>query len=317
MQFGTTIQRTVVIASLLLSLAGPSLFASENVPHASFGEWASLPEHGQLISRITYQESEAYYFWAGNTRFKSDFRLRGEHYGIDINQGYISLQYGLNENWAADFAVGYTTVGSRAFSGGKVTSTTGLMDIALGVRYQIFKENEKDCPWIPTLTFRAGAVVPGGFDEGVPFAPGTRSTAIEPELIARKHFGWTGLGAYADGLFRWNHTAANDCYIVAVGFFQQIKNWELQAGYRHLGSINGDSIQYTPDAKGSGTGTIVYPRAVRENQDSFEAGFHYTTGWHSLKLGFQTRSVFDGSNTDKKFWLGCFIEMPFSLVKSK
>jgi hypothetical protein len=166
------------------------------------------------------------------------------------------------------------------------------------------------------LTFRAGAVVPGGFDEDVPFAPGTRSTAIEPELIARKHFGWTGLGAYADGLFRWNHTAANDCYIVAVGFFQQIKGWELSAGYRHLGSINGDSIQYTPDFKGATTGTIVYPRAVRENQDSFEAGFHYTTGWHSLKLGFQTRSVFDGSNTDKKFWLGGFIEMPFSLIKS-
>jgi hypothetical protein len=34
-----------------------------------------------------------------------------------------------------------------------------------------------------------------------------------------------------------------------------------------------------------------------------------------LRLGFQSRTVFDGANTDKKFWLGGFIEMPFSLVK--
>jgi hypothetical protein len=307
----------IAVSILFVCAASQSLRATENVPHASFGEWANVPDHGQLITRLTYQESEAYYFWADNTRFKSDYRLRGEHYGIDINQGYLSLQYGLNENWAADLSIGYTTVGSRSFSAGKVLSTTGLMDVGFGLRYQLFKENENDCPWIPTLAFRAGAAMPGSFDDNVPFAPGTRSTAIEPELIARKHFGWTGLGAYADGLFRWNHTSANDCYIVAVGLFQQIKSWELQAGYRHLGSINGDSIQYTPDAPGSSTGTIVYPRSLRENQDSFEAGFNYQSGWHKLKIGFQTRSVFDGSNTDKKFWLGGFVEMPFSLIKSK
>jgi hypothetical protein len=312
-----SLRSTTTTAAFLIYAAGSPLLASENVPHAPFAEWADVPEYGQLITRLTYQESEAYYFWAGNNRYKADYRLRGEHYGIDINQGYLSLQYGLNERWAADLAIGYTTAGWRYFSNestnGAAQSTTGLMDISFGVRYQIFKEGEDaQRPWLPTLTFRAGAVLPGTLEEDFAFAPGNSSTAIEPELLARKHFGWEGFGAYADGLFRWNHTAANDQYIVSFGLFQQIQRWELNAGYRHLGSVNGDNISYDPS-----THEIFYPRAPRENQDSIEAGFSYKAKKWPLKSGFYTRTVFDGANTDKKFWLGGFIEMPFNLIKSK
>ena len=313
MRFGTRTPPLICFVTVLVILfvERRSSFASENVPHTPFAEWANVPAQGQLVTRLTYQESEAYYFWAGNHRYKVDFRLRGEHYGIDINQGFLTLDYGLTEKWAADLSVGYSAVGWRFFANGKtpgaVRSTAGLMDIALGVRYQIFNESQTNCPWMPTLTFRAGAVVPGSFNENLPFAPGTRSTAIEPELLARKHFGWEGFGAYADGLFRWNHTSANDQYILAVGFFQQIQRWELAAGYRHLDSISGDGIRYNPV-----TQDITYPRAPRENQDSFEAGFSYTTK-RNLRLGFESRTVFDGSNTDKKFWLGVYLEMPFTV----
>jgi len=300
---------------LCLTAGLAQLQASENVAHEPFAQWADVPGYGQLVVRLTYEESDAYHFWAGNQRHIVDTSANGEHYGIDINQGYLSLQYGLSEKWAADLSIGYTTVGWRYFANGSapgtIRSTTGLMDTPFGVRYQIFREgSDSSSKWTPTLTFRAGAVFPGSFDEDIPFSPGTRSTAIEPELLARKHFGWAGLGAYADTLFRWNHTTANDLYIVSFGFFQQIKNWELDAGYRHLGSINGGSIQYN-----STTHDIVYPRAVRENQDSFEAGFDYRTPWRGLRVGFQSRTVFDGSNTDKKFWLGGFVEMPFGLLK--
>jgi hypothetical protein len=309
--------RTVALTgAMLLSASALRLAASENVPHAPFAEWANLPDDGQLVVGAHYQESEAYYYWAGNTRYQADYSLRGEHYGIDINQGYLTFEYGLTEKWAADVAVGYTTCGWRYFTtNGASQSTSGLMDIALGLRYQIFQEGQDSRhPWLPTLTFRAGAVLPGGFDENFKFAPGTRSTAVEPELLARKHFGWTGLGAYADGLFRWNHTSANDLYIVSAGFFQQIQRWELNAGYRHLGSINGDNITLNDP---NNPQDINYPRAVRENQDSIEAGFSYTTSKRKIRAGFYSRTVFDGANSDKKFWLGGFVEMPFSLVKSR
>lgn len=313
----TGLTQLLIVAVALATVPGTvrKAAATENVPHAPFAQWAEVPARGELIAGLVYQESEAYHFWAGNDRHKVDYRKSGEHYGIDINQGYLTLQYGLTERWAADLAVGYTTAGWRYFSNystnGSSESTTGLMDISLGVRYQILVEDAENCPWQPTLTFRAGAVLPGSYDKDFPFAPGTRSAAIEPELLLRKHFGWPGLGFYADGLFRWNRTTANDQYIVAAGLFQKIHRWELNAGYRYLGTVTGENITYD-----SATREIGYPRGVRENNDSIEAGFHYTTAKRRVRAGFYSRTVFDGANTDKKFWVGAFIEMPFQLTKA-
>jgi len=286
-----------------------TLSASENVPHAPFAQWADTPLRKQFVVGLFFQESEAYHIWAGNTYHDVTWESGGEDYGIDITQGYLTLEYGITERWAADLAVGYTTVGWRYFSNyspdGDSESTSGLMDISLGVRYQIFNDAQAQSPWIPTLTFRAGAVLPGTYDKDFPFAPGVRSAAIEPEFLLRKHFGWPGLGFYSDSLFRWNRTTHNDQYIVSVGLFQKIKGWELNAGYRHLGTIEGDDIVFD-----SATRYIDYPRAVRENQDAFEAGFSYTTSKRRWQYGFYTRTVLDGANSDGKFWIGGYINIP-------
>ena len=241
----------------------------------------------------------------------------GERYGIDINQGYLTLQYGLTKKLAADVAVGYTTLGWRYFNdannsnpGQQARSTSGLMDSSIGLRYQLLNEAQAKCPWAPTLTLRAGAVLPGTYSQGFPFSPGVRSTAIEPEVLVRKHFGWTGLGAYGDALFRWNRTTANDQYIVAAGLFQEIKNWEIQAGYRHLGSTSGQSIAMAGNV-------INYPVSIRENSDAIEAGFSYTTSKRRWQFGFYSRTVVDGSNSDGKFWFGGYVNIPITLFSPK
>ena len=231
----------------------------------------------------------------------------GENYGIDINQGYISLQYGISEKWAADFNIGATTAGWRYFDNGNIQSTTGLMDWSFGARYQLFREDDAQSAWVPTLTFRAGAVLPGSYDENFAFSPGLRSAAVEPELLFRKHFGWTGLGAFGDALYRWNRTTGNDQYIAAIGFFQQIKSWELDVGFRHLQTLSGGDIVLFDDH------SIYYPRDTRENSDSIEAGFSYTTSKRHFRYGFHTRTVVDGSNSDSKFWVGGSVDLPFDL----
>ena len=295
-----------LLAGVLLLSLTQNTRASENVAHAPFAQWADVPEEGQFIVGLNYQRSEAYHMWAGTTYHNISVLADGESYGIDINQGYVTVQYGLADKWAADLALGATTVGWRYFSHGQVTSTVGVMDIPFGVRYQAFHEDETNCGWIPTLTFRAGAVLPGSYNQNIAFAPGDRSAAIEPELLVRKHFGWPGLGAYGDALFRWNHTTHNDHYIASAGLFQEIKGWELNVGYRRLGTTQGDDIVFDP-----ATQTIVYPRGVRENSDSTEAGFSYTTEKHHIKYGFYTRTVWSGANTDAKFWLGGYVNVPF------
>jgi hypothetical protein len=300
-------------AALALACSSGVALGSENVPHRPFAEWADLPAPGQFIAGAVYEESEAYHIYVHGVSQNVTWHAGGESYGIDINQGYIALQYGIAPRWAADLNIGATTVGWRYFDNGGIQSTIGLMDYSFGIRYQIFNEATNNSPWLPTLTFRAGAVLPGSYNQNFAFAPGVRSAAIEPELLARKHFGWPGLGAYADALYRWNRTTGNDQYLAVIGLFQQIKGWELDVGYRHLQTLSGGDISFDPADPAS----LVYPRDVREINDGIEAGFSYTTAKSHIRYGFESLTIFDGNNTDRKFWVGGSIDIPFSLRQRK
>ena len=292
---------------LALALAAAAR-ASENVPHLPFAQWAELPAARQLVVGLLYEESEAYHIFVNNRSEDITVKAGGQYYGIDAHQGYFALQYGLKDKWALDLNVGAVSAGWRSFNTNhSVSSTFGLMDWSFGVRYQICSEAGAQSAWIPTLAFRAGAVLPGTFDEDFEFAPGLRSAAIEPELLLRKHFGWPGLGVYGDALYRWNRTTGNDQYLVSIGLFQQIKGWELAAGYRHMQTIAGGDIVLNDD------GTIYYPRDTREINDAIEAGFSYTTSKRRVRYGFHTRTIFDGNNTDRKFWIGGSVTLPFGL----
>jgi len=314
----SVLQFAALAVSLSLVLA-QNLMASENEPRRPFAQWADVPEPGQLLFGTFYEQSEAYHVWEeGNNRMPVNYRINGENYGIDIRQGYFTFDYGLAKNWAADLNIGATTVGWRAFNpDGSIGQTTGLMDPTFGVRYQISNEtnNDTDCPWLPTLTFRAGAILPGSYDRNVAFAPGNHGAAIEPSLLFRKRVGWPGFGMWGDVLYRWEHTIGDDQYIAAVGFFQQIKGWELDAGYRHLQTLSGENIVLGtgPNSNGGYQG-ITYPTDVRENNDSIDAGFSYTTQKH-WRWGFHARKIVDGSNTDSKLWLGGYLDIPFNILK--
>lgn len=305
--------RLAALAGLLMAMAlAPTALASENVPSRPFAYWANVPDQGQFIAGFVYEQSEAYHIWAGGQYHNVTGHAGGESYGIDINQGYLALQYGLTERWALDFNAGYTSEGWRYFDNGDIQSTSGLMDWSFGVRYQIYNElTETNLPWAPTLTFRAGAVMPGTYSQSFIFAPGLRTTAIEPELLLRKHFGWPGLGLYGDGLFRYNMTTGNDQYIVAAGLFQEIKGWEIDFGYKHLQTLSGTDITYPVDPASNNGYNIIYPRDPRENNDAIQFGFSYTTRKSKWRYGFNLTSVVDGNNTDAKLWLGGSIDIPF------
>jgi hypothetical protein len=299
---GSLARPLAMSAGVLLALPAANLLGAENTPRRPFAEWAEVPQAGQFVVGAWYQESEAYHIWAGNQRSDITVRKDGESYGIDRNQGIISVQYGITDRWAADLNVGPTTLGWRSFSpNNSIESTTGLMDSSFGVRYQIFQDGQGDNPWLPTLTFRAGAVLPGSYSKSLAFTPGNRSAAIEPSLLARKLVGWPGFGVYGDVAYRWERTVGTDQYLASVGIFQQIKQWELDLGYRHLQTLSGEDITLNP---------FSYPRDVREISDALEAGFSYTTSKRHIKYTFHTRKIFDGSNTESAFWVGGYIDFP-------
>jgi len=300
----------IAAALAVLALVQPSP-ASENVPYRPFAYWANLPEKGQFVVGAIYEESEAYHIWAGGRYHNVSWPANGEHYGIDVQQGFLALQYGVTERWALDLNVGYVSAGWRYFDNGRIQSTSGLMDVGFGARYQIYNETNAPAAWIPTLTFRAGAVISGTYNQDFVFAPGLRSAAIEPELLVRKHVGWPGFGFYGDGIYRYNRTTGNDQYIIAAGLFQEIKGWEIDLGYKHLQTLSGSDIIYPVDPASNGGYNIIYPRDPRENYDALECGFSYTTATHHWRYGFHLSSVLDGNNTDAKFGVGGSIDIPF------
>ncbi len=305
-------------AALCLLALAAGVRAAEDEPRRPFAEWADLPQPGQLVVGALYEQSEAYHVWEqGNNRMAANYRAGGENYGVDVRQGYFTLDYGITKKWAADVNFGGTTVGWRPFDNGTIQKTTGLMDSALGVRYQIFNEATAPSPWLPTLTFRAGAILPGSYDRHIAFAPGNHGVAIEPSLLLRKHVGWTGLGVWGDALYRWEHTLGADQYIVAAGLFQQIKSWELDVGFRHFQTISGENIVLGPATPGVANTyqSIYYPTDVREIRDTLEAGFSYTTSKRQIRYAFHAYKVIDGSNTDSALWLGASVDVPFTVFR--
>lgn len=298
----------------LAIIIASSAQGSEDAPRRPFAEWADVPQQGQLVWGTFYEQSESYHVWENTTRHNITVKTPdGESYGIDIRQGYFTLDYGLTERWAADVNFGATTVGWRSFNpDGSISKTTGLMDTAFGVRYQIFTEADAtNSPWVPVLTFRAGAVLPGSYDRYIAFAPGNHSAAIEPSILFRKEIGWPGLGVWGDGWYRWMHTTGNDQYMASIGLFQKLGRWELDVGYRHLQAITGENIVLSgTEAPFDG---IVYKSDTREISESIDAGFSYTTAKHKIRLGFHARKTFDGRNTDSKLWLGGFMDIPFNI----
>jgi hypothetical protein len=323
-KFGSSFIRFPMLALgiLCLPVLTQNLRASEDEPRQPFGQLADVPVPGQLLFGITYEQSEAYHVWEqGNNRMDANYRTADENYGIDVRQGYLTFDYGIAPKWAADVNLGGTTVGWRAFDNGNIQKTTGMMDPTFGVRYQIFNESESNAPvWIPTLTFRAGAIVPGIYDRQIGFAPGNHGVAIEPSIIFRKHLGWPGFGIWGDILYRWEHTSGADQYIAAIGVLQQIKGWEMDFGYRHLQTLSGENIELGPgpNAQGSYNSTANpnwYPTDVREISDSLDFGFSYTTPKRHVRMGFHARKTFDGSNTDSAFWLGASLQIPLTIVK--
>jgi hypothetical protein len=304
-------------ALLMLTTFAQTAGASEDAPHRPFAYWADIPAKGELIAGFVYSESEAYHMWAAGQYHNVTTHAGGESYGIDINQGFVALQYGLTERWALDLNLGYTSVGWRYFDNGHVQSTSGLMDVSFGVRYQLYNETNAPSDFVPTTTFRMGAILPGTYDQHFAFAPGLRSIGIEPELLLRKHFGWPGFGAYGDGLFRWNRTIGNSQYIIALGVFQQIKGWEVDLGYKHLQTLSGSNILFPVDAGGNNGLNIIYPRDPRENYDAIEFGFSYVTSKQHWRYGFHLASVVDGNNTDSKLWIGGSLDIPFGLNRDK
>lgn len=297
-------KRTLVVpVSLTFALAAP-LFGGENIPQKPFAQAAYLPEPKQFVISPWYNYSEFFNIWRGTKRESIEVNPGADSHGFDQNNGIVSVEYGIAPRWAADVTIGYTSVATRSFTpDGSVQKTSGLMDTTFGLRYQAFNEKTADSHWVPTLTFRAGGIYRGTYDLDFPFAPGSGSVGIEVSMAAQKSFGWEGFGAFGNMGYRWMRSGGNDQWFAETGFFQHIKRFTLNLGYRHFANTSGDDIG------GSGT-SITYSRFVKEIAEQIEGGVGYTTPKRGINYQIYLRKTVDGRNTGSALTFGLYADFP-------
>jgi hypothetical protein len=268
---------------------------------AAFSQSAWLPVANEFKVTPGFSYSTFDEFWMGDTKVSNPPN------GKRLNQytGYLSLEYGILGNLAADATIGYSATDTDAFGG---DSDSGLSDTSLGLRYRLVDETQTTCPFAPTLALRAGAVIPGTYDSNLPFSAGDGAHAFEGSLLVGKAFGQTGLGMYGDIGYRVREHPVPDEWFGTGGLFYQIGPVTLAAGYRHVQGVSGLDIGGSGFDPGAGRSS-GFP-ALREINQIFEAGISVTdNGGRTYQLTFG-RSI-DGRNTGDKSLVGVNATFPF------
>src|SRR5436309_8681792 len=280
----------------------PSSLALLTGGAACFGQSAWLPAHNQFKATPGFSFSTFDEFWAG------DKKVSNPPNGDSLRQysGYVTMEYGILRNLAADATVGYTATDTDAFGGN--ASDNGLMDTSLGLRYRLVDEFNSHYTWMPTLTLRAGAVIPGTYDENKPFSAGDGAYAFESSLLFGKAIGDCGFGLYGDFGYRVREDPVPDEFFGTAGVYQQIGPVTLAVGYRHIQPVSGIDIggkDFNP-ALGASHG---FP-ATKEINKLVEGGISFTDkGGRNYQ--FTVAGSVDGRNTGDKSIFGFNVTLPF------
>lgn len=282
--------------------------ASENLPAKPFGQAVWLPEPNQWLLTPWYQYTEFQEIWRGKNR---ETITTGDGHGFDQNNGMVLLEYGIVKDWAADLLLGYTSLATRSFStpAGSVRKTQGLMDIQLGMRWQLLNETNTTSAFTPDLTLRVGGIYNGSYDDDFPFAPGNGSVGIEPSVLIHKDFGWDGFGMYGNIGYRNMRSGGNSQVFGSVGVSQRYKGFTFNGGYRHQQNTTGE------DVGGSGN-TITYSNKVKEYNQYWVVGVGYTDK-KTRHYQFYLEENFNGHNTGNKTVYGIYATFPFGGHKNE
>jgi hypothetical protein len=268
---------------------------------ASLGQsaWVPLAHEFKVTPGFSFSTFDE--FWMKDTKIDNPPN------GKSLNQytPYLSLEYGILPNLAADATVGYSITDTDAFGG---DSDDGLADSNIGLRYRIIDENNARYHWLPTLTVRIGGIIAGTYDENLPFSAGDGANGFEGSLLFGKAIGHSGFGCYGDIGYRVRENPVPDDLFGTVGIYQQCGPVTLTFGYRHVQGLSGLNIGgagFDPSA-GDSHG---FP-ALREINQIVEGGVTYTDhGGRSYQ--FTVGGNVDGKNTGEKLILGFNATFPF------
>ena len=279
-----------ILLSLMLIL-----FASTSKAKAE-GPWLPLESETNLFSAYVFETFDR--FWKAKEKQDLPF---GE---LDQHTWSFGGSYGILDSLAFDFTLGYTKT-----DGGEVGRTEGLNDSNLALRYRVIDEFEHLDSWyIPTLTLKAGAIIPGSYDEqDFPIAPGKGASGADLGLTLGKIIGSSGFGILSSLAVRLYEGSVPEQLNANAGIFKTFHDQlTLSTEYRREQSLSGvdlGSPAFVPD---------LSPQ-LKEVSDKLEFGIGYTDPDSELYLGVFYSLTLDGRNTGDKdvFGLSLSANAPF------
>jgi hypothetical protein len=269
---------------------------------AASGQSAWIPDPGQWFLAPVYTFQTFDEFWLGEQSVSNP--NNGD--SLDQHTAYLSAEYGLARNWAADLAIGYTHSSSSAFNPtGQSDSDDGLADTQLGIRYTLVDENDPGA-WLPlTLTLRAGGIIEGTYDPDFPFSAGDGASGARFSLLWGKNFGTSGFSSYGELGFQTRTDDVPDDFLASVGIgYTFLIPISLHGGYRLIHGLSG------PDIGDPGFGASFGFPQVKEISHNVEAGIGYTDAGNRFYQFFYART-FDGRNTGEKDVFGFSVTFVF------
>jgi hypothetical protein len=247
---------------------------------------AYLPAAGELNLTPTYTYSYYDKAWIGKTKMEIDQDQHGT---------FLSGQYGITDRFAFDATVGYAWAEIEGMG-----NDDGLTDTTLGFTFAALQE---DAGAPLQVAFRVGAIIPGTYDAGTPFAIGDGAAGVETSILLAKEIA-TGFGLYGDFGYRWRDNDVPEDLFASGGVYGTFGPVTLAAGYRGSWGIDGGDIG------GPGFGQSYGFPQVKEIQHNLEVSLGFSDPGDRFYQLFYSRTL-DGRNTGEDNVFGAAITIPF------
>lgn len=155
--------RQVAIATAMSTITLPLL--------AQSSPWLPVPKTGSVTVSQVSQTADRFY--RGSSAIGIPF---GD---LEQDTTWVSLAYGVTDAFAVD-----ARIGRSAADAGPVGEDKGGTDTTVGVTWRLLDEDAD--PGMPSIAVRAGLVVAGDYDVGMPNAIGDGGDGYEASLLVGK-----------------------------------------------------------------------------------------------------------------------------------
>jgi hypothetical protein len=206
--------RTVVAATLCLAMPLSALAEGDS-------PWLPIPGDLSVSVNLTQQSGKSAYI--GSTELPITAITGGAASKVTRSTTQLRLAYGLSDSLSVD-----ASVGNGQVKVGRADDDKGRTDSAIGLNWRVLDEFES--PGLPSLTFRAAAILKGSYDGGRLAALGNDANGVALAVLLGKQLS-PAVAVWAEaGLQNRSDQVPNATYYGLNGRFNVSPQWSVSLG---------------------------------------------------------------------------------------